>query len=136
MLLIDVELKAERDLLLLQERSNISSVKPPLFKKYKILSKKDFEYLRSNSSKVSSATLAIYFCGNNFEHFRFASSLSAKKFNSVTRNRVKRVLREMIRAESSLKDLSIDALFVFYQTPENPILRTEIKKTLNKLVKK
>ncbi len=136
MLLIDVELKAERDLLFLQERSNIPSTKPPIFKKYKILSKKDFEYLRLNSSKVSSPTLAIYFCSNNFQHFRFASSLSAKKFNSVTRNRIKRVLRDLIQSESSLKDLSIDALFVFYQAPDNPILRAEIKKTLNKLVKK
>ncbi len=102
----------------------------------RILSKKDFEYLRDRSSKNSALPLICYSkpsrVGASF--LRLGLSISKKQGSAVQRNRIKRILKEEFRHHPKRHLLSKDILIVAAQkidTEES--LRLRFKELMERL---
>jgi len=82
-------------------------------KNFRLLSANDFHYLRSESSTVKSKWLRIYFKPSrlNQEETRLGLSVSKKVGPAVTRNRTKRLLKEVFRIEGP-KNIGLDLMVV------------------------
>ena len=75
---------------------------------------KDFEYLRSNSSKVRVGSVIVYFKESRIKRdtSRIAFSISKKVGSSVYRHRFKRMGKEIFRLDSDLRSKYLDMLVV------------------------
>lgn len=81
-------------------------------KSYRLLLPKDFNNLKLSSKKKRNGTLLVYYRErSDRKNARMAISVSSKIYNSVQRNKIKRVIREGFRT-GALRHLSIDILFV------------------------
>ncbi len=68
----------------------------------RLRSKTDFNNLRDGSRKYRDPFLSVFYKENTINRSRVAFSISAKSFNSVQRNSLKRAMREIFRKEKSL----------------------------------
>lgn len=88
-------------------------------KLYRLLSKRDFLYLKDGSRRLKSPCMAFYYkksrVGEEFSRIGF--SVSKKVGPSVVRNRIKRILRECFR-KSAFKECGVDMLIVIYPGKE------------------
>lgn len=81
-------------------------------KSYRLLLPKDFNNLKLSSKKKRNGTLLVYYRErSDKKNARMAISVSSKIYNSVQRNKIKRVIREGFRT-GTIRHLSIDILFV------------------------
>lgn len=80
-------------------------------KKFRLLSAKDFEELKSGSSSYKKASVIIYYKKNSYNLSRIGISASKKLGKAHDRNRIKRLIREHFRL-SPYKYLGFDILFV------------------------
>lgn len=106
-------------------------------KKYRIKKSEEFSKIIRYKHFVSSASFNVYYSSKAGENARVGISASKKIGDAVTRNRVKRQIREMARAlidfENYDKDLVIIVKKAFldndYQTNKNS-LEKALKKAI------
>ena len=58
---------------------------------------KEYRTVYSRGKSVADRHLVIYFLANNLEYCRFGFTVSKKVGNAVTRNRIRRLLKEACR---------------------------------------
>jgi len=102
-------------------------------KSCRILTKKDFEYLRDKSNKSFVHPLICFHKPSLVEGSgsRVGFSISRKIGKSHDRNRYKRILKELFRHDHQLRSLRKDLLFVLIKKPDN---EDQLKNSFNKLI--
>lgn len=116
-----------------------------LGKRYKLCSQKTIQSLFEEGASVNSFPFSCRLASENFEDgvpFKVVVSVPKKNFRSaVKRNRIKRLMREVIRLnktilESELSDGKQIALFLIYTAKEElnfDVMNRKMIKLLNKI---
>ena len=100
---------------------------------YRLKKEKDFKKVFNMGKKIYSAHLTLIYVSE--ETLKVGYAVSKKHGNSVTRNRIKRILRESFRSFSP--SLSKNFFFVFIpKVLETPISLEEAKKEMAYIFKK
>ena len=106
-------------------------------KAFRVRRNEEFSKIISKKHSVASAAFVVYHCDRQEDHARVGISVSKKMGNAVERNRIKRQLREMVRAildfETCPKDLIIIVRKPYLERPflqNKKDLETAIKKAI------
>lgn len=77
--------------------------------------KKNFEFRRalSRGKSVNGKNISIYFFPNRLNFTRFGFAIGKKAGNAVERNRIKRVIREIVRLSEITFDKNYDMVFIW-----------------------
>lgn len=99
--------------------------------------KKNREYrnVYSRGKSFADRYLVIYFLANNSDYCRFGFTVSKKTGNAVTRNRVRRLLKEACRLNNNVFTNGFDIVFVARRSIVTLDYR-QVEESLLKLVKK
>ncbi len=73
---------------------------------------KEYRNVYSRGKSFADRYLVIYFLANNLDFCRFGFTVSKKTGNAVTRNRVRRLLKEACRLNSDIFSGGFDLVFV------------------------
>jgi ribonuclease P protein component len=87
-------------------------LKKETIKKQIISSKKEISFLFKNGNKWKSEYLDILYFKNNLFQDRYAITVSKKNGNAVKRNRIKRIIREVIRKNKRKDPPFYDFIFL------------------------
>ncbi|MBR4470427.1 MAG: ribonuclease P protein component [Erysipelotrichaceae bacterium] len=106
-------------------------------KAFRVRRNEEFSKIISKKHSVASAAFVVYHCDRQEDHARVGISVSKKMGNAVERNKIKRQLREMVRAildfETCPKDLIIIVRKPYLERPflqNKKDLETAIKKAI------
>lgn len=82
-------------------------------KSLRLLTSKDFDYLKIGSSLIQNSIIRVYskVASTDRGHARFGFAISKKVGKAHDRNRLKRIMRDYVR-KSVVCDLNFDFLFV------------------------
>ncbi|MDD5434293.1 MAG: ribonuclease P protein component [Nitrospira sp.] len=80
--------------------------------KYKIRKGWEYRFIYKNGRRKSNRFFVLYYIKNNLGYSRFGISASKKLGNAVKRNRIKRLIREVIRLRDDIKGMGMDIVIV------------------------
>jgi len=101
--------------------------------------KKNFEFRKvlSRGNFVNGDNVAIYFFPNRLNVIRYGFAIGKKAGKAVSRNRIKRVLREIARITPIETEKGMDVVFVWKnRISAKEVDFFEIKKEIENLLKK
>ena len=104
-------------------------------RKYRLRRNSDFQQVRQNGKFYASPLMVLAFLRNELEHSRFGFVVSKRLGNAVTRNKIKRRIREAARLRLPQIEPGVDVVIIARQ----PICKAdyrEIEQTLLYLLKK
>lgn len=105
-------------------------------KEYRIKNNKEFQQVFKQGESFANRQLVIYFLEKpEQEHFRIGLSVGTKIGNAVTRNRIKRYLRESFHSLKGKIKPTLDIVIIARQ-PTKDMNYHEIKKSLLHLLYK
>jgi len=78
----------------------------------KIRKKREFLTLYRTGSRYRGRYFHLVYCANSLEHSRLAVVVGKKVGNAVTRNRIKRRIRELFRRNKSLFKKPMDVVLI------------------------
>ncbi|SUK17673.1 ribonuclease P protein component [Staphylococcus agnetis] len=103
-------------------------------KAYRIKKNSDFQLIYRKGRSVANRQFVVYtYRYNQNEHFRLGISVSKKIGNAVTRNRIKRSVRECFKVHK-LDILPLD-IIVIARHPAKEMSTLEIQKSLEHVLK-
>lgn len=103
-------------------------------KAYRIKKNDDFQKVYKQGKSVANKQFIIYRLKNQEnEHFRLGISVSKKIGNAVTRNRIKRAIRESFTRHK--QDIIKDDFIVIARNPSKDMTVEEIHKSLEHVMK-
>ncbi|MFC6118441.1 ribonuclease P protein component [Macrococcoides bohemicum] len=103
-------------------------------KAYRIKKNDDFQKVYKQGKSVANKQFIIYrFNNQENEHFRLGISVSKKIGNAVTRNRIKRAIRESFTRHK--QDIIKDDFIVIARNPSKDMTVEEIHKSLEHVMK-
>lgn len=104
--------------------------------KYKIRKGWEYRHIYKIGRRKANRYLVLYFAETNLGYSRIGLSVSRKLGNAVTRNRIKRLIREIVRADeySILKEASMDIVVVARQGMVG-VKMSEAREALTNLVR-
>ncbi|NJH82668.1 ribonuclease P protein component [Staphylococcus agnetis] len=103
-------------------------------KAYRIKKNSDFQLIYRKGRSVANRQFVVYtYRHNQNEHFRLGISVSKKIGNAVTRNRIKRSVRECLKIHK-LDILPLD-IIVIARHPAKEMSTLEIQKSLEHVLK-
>ena len=86
-------------------------------RRYRLRSNRQFQEVRRKGEATSNRLLVLCYLPNNLSHSRFGFSVSKRVGNAVTRNLIKRRLREAVRIKIDVIRPGWDLVFI----AKNPI---------------
>lgn len=105
-------------------------------KEYRIKKNEEFQYVFRHGKSFANRQLVIYYIKKpNQEHFRVGISVGKKIGNAVTRNRIKRYLREAFQDVQPQINAAYD-IVVIARNPAKNMGYAEIKRSLMHLLHK
>lgn len=107
-----------------------------LKKEWRIRSSKDFRRIYRAGKAVPGKYLVLYKRENGIDITRFGFSISKKVGNAVTRNRRKRLLRELSRKHQGSIKKGFDLIFIARVAEAKDVSFKELEKDYLKLLKK
>jgi ribonuclease P protein component len=93
-------------------------------KAFRISKRKDILFLRDNGKRWNCATFSLIYLENTSGHDRAAVIVSKSNGNAVSRNRIKRIYRELFARNRSVDPPFFDILIV----PRGPFLPSSEEK--------
>jgi ribonuclease P protein component len=78
----------------------------------RIKKKRDFLFLYKKGNRYKGKYFNLVYLSNDFCYSRMAVVVSSKIGNAVTRNRIKRWIRDLFRRNKELLKTSLDILFI------------------------
>lgn len=103
-------------------------------KAYRIKKNDDFQKVYKQGKSVANKQFIVYRLKNQEnEHFRLGISVSKKIGNAVTRNRIKRAIRESFTRHK--QDIIKDDFIVIARNPSKDMTVEEIHKSLEHVMK-
>ncbi|WP_278926656.1 ribonuclease P protein component [Staphylococcus auricularis] len=102
-------------------------------KAYRIKKNSDFQNIYKNGKSVANRQFVIYSKENNASHFRLGISVSKKLGNAVTRNRIKRGIRENFKVHKA--DIHAKDIIVIARQPAKNMSTLEIQSSLEHVMK-
>ncbi len=104
-------------------------------KKYRIKKNADFQKVFQNKDSVANRQFVVYKLKNDdHPHFRIGISVSKKLGNAVTRNKIKRYIREVIHEFKEEIDPAYDYVIIA-RKPVVDMTYHEVKKSLRHVLK-
>jgi ribonuclease P protein component len=101
----------------------------------RLLKRGDYERVYANGKKKAGRLLRICYLPNEHKQSRFGISVGKKFGNAVTRNRLKRWIRESVRRNKESIDRSLDIIIYSYPRMENVIYNSKaVEVELQKLL--
>ena len=104
-------------------------------KEFRVRKNEEFSAIISKKHSVASASFVVYHSDRKLDHARAGISVSKKLGNAVERNRIKRQVREMIKALISFESYPKD-LIVIVRKPYLERSFSDNKKDLETAIKK
>nr|WP_269669028.1 ribonuclease P protein component [Staphylococcus pasteuri] len=103
-------------------------------KAYRIKKNSDFQKIYKKGKSVANRQFVVYTYDNSEqEHFRLGISVSKKIGNAVTRNRIKRAIRENFKVHK--QDMILKDIIVIARHPAKNMSTLEIQGSLEHVLK-
>jgi ribonuclease P protein component len=96
---------------------------------------KEYRNVYSRGKSFADRYLVIYFLANNLEFCRFGFTVSKKVGNAVTRNRIRRLLKEACRLNNNVFSGGFDLVLVARRSIVS-LEYVQVEESLLKLLKK
>lgn len=103
-------------------------------KAYRIKRNSDFQAIYNNGKSVANRQFVVYTYKNrDLKHFRLGISVSKKLGNAVTRNRIKRAIRENFKVHK--QNIIAKDIIVIARQPAKDMNTLEIQSSLEHVLK-